>query len=684
MSQGSYEHDPGVFGEGFRGLLSNMIKIFSVFLFFAFLVVNSSSFYINTAYAATVPGSPTGLTATGGNTKGILSWTAPDNGGSAITDYVVDFKLSASPTWSTFADGTSTAISATVTGLTNGSSYDFRVSAVNAIGQGSPCTPVTTIPNVVPGTPTIGTATAGDAQATVTFSAPSTGAPILYYTATASTNGGSASATSAGSPITVTGLTNGVFYTLKVTATNAIGTGAASSASNSVVPSSATNNAIYATAGTTTWTAPANVYSVTVELRGSGGGGATAGSAQFGGGGGGGGYSKSQISVTPGSNYTIVVGAGGTVDHDGNDTTFGSTIVVAKGGKKGTAGSPTGTGGTGGLAGTGDTSYAGGTAGNGSHYILSGSLNYYVGGGGSGGAGNASVGGDAGNSNTNTGGTGGAVGGGNGGNGGEIMAFSPTVVLVGNPGIQPGGGGGGGVYYSTYNRAAAAGADGEVVLTFAPATAPGAPTGVTATPGNAQATVTFAAPSTGGSPITGYTVTSSPAGGVDTNAGTTALTHTVTGLTNNTLYSFTVTATNVVGTGSPSSASNTVTPAGVPDAPTINTMTPGPAQVYLSWNTPSNNGSPITDYIVDFKLHSDSSWTNFPHTPASTATTTTVTGVGLVKMELAGEIIVQQHQLRWQLCQASLPMLPQRLVMLKLRFPLPLLIPEEVQLSDIL
>ena len=96
-------------------------------------------------------------------------------------------------------------------------------------------------------------------------------------------------------------------------------------------------------------------------------------------------------------------------------------------------------------------------------------------------------------------------------------------------------------------------------------TVPGAPTGVAATAGNALAIVTFTPPAfDGGSAITGYTVTSNPPGGVDADAGTTLTTHTITGLTNGTPYTFTVTATNGIGTGPASSPSNSVTPTANP------------------------------------------------------------------------------------------------------------------------
>jgi len=149
-----------------------------------------------------------------------------------------------------------------------------------------------------------------------------------------------------------------------------------------------------------------------------------------------------------------------------------------------------------------------------------------------------------------------------------------------------------------------------VVFTSAAGTTPirpGAPTAVNATAGDSQATVAWTAPSNGGSPLTAYTVT--PYIGTTAQPSTTvtgtppATTVTVAGLTNGTVYTFTVAATNLTGTGSPSAPSNSVTPTAptaptAPAAPTGVTAAPGNARATVTWTSPSNGGSAITSYTV--------------------------------------------------------------------------------------
>ncbi|MBP1231564.1 PKD repeat protein [Arthrobacter sp. PvP102] len=88
--------------------------------------------------AATVPAAPTEATAVAGNASAIVSWTAPNNGGSAITSYTVTPYVGSAAQAPVQVTGNPPATSATVTGLANGTAYTFTVSATNAVGSSAP------------------------------------------------------------------------------------------------------------------------------------------------------------------------------------------------------------------------------------------------------------------------------------------------------------------------------------------------------------------------------------------------------------------------------------------------------------------------------------------------------------------------------------------------------------------
>ena len=139
---------------------------------------------------------------------------------------------------------------------------------------------------------------------------------------------------------------------------------------------------------------------------------------------------------------------------------------------------------------------------------------------------------------------------------------------------------------------------------------PEPPSGVGASAGNASAVVAWSAPSDdGGATITGYVVTASPGGAMCTTTG--ALSCTVNGLVNGTTYTFTVTATNIVGTGNSSSPSAGVTPTApvvvAPSAPGTPSLTDNHGSISLSWSAPTSDGGATVTYNVE-ELTNKGSW----------------------------------------------------------------------------
>ncbi len=199
-----------------------------------------------------IPGAPTNIIATGGDSQAKVSWT-PAQDGVTVTSYTVhnssasngvlapDVIVKADPTATTTAPPTSV----TITGLTNGVAYQFEVAASNSNGTSpfsAPSNSVTPQVQTVPGAPTGVVASAGNASAQVAWTAPADtgGSALTSNTVTALINGVpsgiTASAAGSATGVLVTGLTNDTTYTFTVHATNAVGNGPESAPSFAVTP----------------------------------------------------------------------------------------------------------------------------------------------------------------------------------------------------------------------------------------------------------------------------------------------------------------------------------------------------------------------------------------------------------------------------------------------------------------
>ena len=146
----------------------------------------------------TVPGAPTGLTATASGTTAInLSWSAPaSTGGSAITGYRIEVSSDGGSSWTDLVANTGNANTTYAhTGLTAGDTRHYRVSAINANGTGTASNvDSATTGTTVPGAPSGLSATAsGSTQINLSWSAPGStgGSAITGYKIEVSSNGGS-------------------------------------------------------------------------------------------------------------------------------------------------------------------------------------------------------------------------------------------------------------------------------------------------------------------------------------------------------------------------------------------------------------------------------------------------------------------------------------------------------------
>jgi uncharacterized delta-60 repeat protein len=221
---------------------------------------------VSSAAPGTAPSAPTGVSASrNSNTSANVSWSAPASNGYAITSYTV----TATPSVGAPVTQSSATTSATLTGLSAGSTYTFTVTATNALGESSQS--VASAPLLlaaVPAAPANVTATVtGLTTATVAWTAPANnGSAITSYTVTASPSAGvtityPADRTTTGA--TLTGLTTGTVYTFSVVATNAIGTGLSGTSTDTLValvPSAPAGFAVTAanTGATLTWNSTAS------------------------------------------------------------------------------------------------------------------------------------------------------------------------------------------------------------------------------------------------------------------------------------------------------------------------------------------------------------------------------------------------------------------------------------------
>jgi predicted RNA-binding protein with TRAM domain len=213
----------------------------------------TSSSLSGTPYTYPDPPDASSITAAAGYQNAVVTWATPAyDGGAPISDQTVDGVNDAAYTVTAFdapeagdqiaTCTTSGALTCTLTGLTDGTTYYVSIQAGNAAGLSDRSDPrVEVIPSAEPGPVSAVTAVAGNGQASLSWTPGGSGeSAITNYTIWYSADGGPYTqfpqAASTATTATVTGLTNNIPYTFEVYAVNGEGTGPVSAPSNSVTP----------------------------------------------------------------------------------------------------------------------------------------------------------------------------------------------------------------------------------------------------------------------------------------------------------------------------------------------------------------------------------------------------------------------------------------------------------------
>jgi len=206
--------------------------------------LNSPTFSTKNPFIATNPDAPTLNSITAGNGQLTISYFSSYNGGSSLTDY--EYTIDSGSNWVSFGSTSSLVINS----LTNGTSYQVAIRSKNILGVSSASGNVTAIPRTTPGAPTSISGITGNQQIRLSWTAPTStgGAAISDYKIEFQTGGGSwstfADGTSTNTSATVTGLTNGVAYSFRISAFNSAGFGATTASSTTFTPNLSTDSSL--------------------------------------------------------------------------------------------------------------------------------------------------------------------------------------------------------------------------------------------------------------------------------------------------------------------------------------------------------------------------------------------------------------------------------------------------------